>query len=157
MAANPGPGWLCHVCAKASGKDPFKKPAAPRKRKAPGDKREVVHFVENRLPTLVNLCIKVCIFLSTLVNKRNMKFQVVTQHIDDVESLGDLGALNVEAIAKAMARNRSLYVWSFSHSSYTVERILPERLKMPNYSTTPLTPSLSSTTPLVRPSLCIRF
>ncbi|RXW23189.1 hypothetical protein EST38_g2674 [Candolleomyces aberdarensis] len=91
MAANPGPGWLCHVCAKASGKDPFKKPAAPRKRKAPGDKREVVHFVENRLPTLVNLCIK-----------------VVTQHIDDVESLGDIGTLNVEAIAKAMAKNRSL-------------------------------------------------
>ncbi|KAF6758322.1 hypothetical protein DFP72DRAFT_1106852 [Ephemerocybe angulata] len=91
MAANPPPGWLCHVCAKASGQDPFKKPAAPRKRKAPGDKREVIHFVENRLPSLVNMCIK-----------------IVTQYIDDVESLGDIGALNVEAIAKAMAKNRSL-------------------------------------------------
>ena len=40
------------------------------------------------------------------------RFQVVTQYIDDVESLGDLNALNVEAIAKAMARNRSLYVYS---------------------------------------------
>ncbi|KAF6758516.1 DNA dependent ATPase [Ephemerocybe angulata] len=91
MAANPPPGWLCHVCAKASGQDPFKKPAAPRKRKAPGDKREVIHFVENRLPSLVNMCIK-----------------IVTQYIDDVESLGDIGTLNVEAIAKAMAKNRSL-------------------------------------------------
>ncbi|KAF6758311.1 hypothetical protein DFP72DRAFT_191959 [Ephemerocybe angulata] len=91
MAANPPPGWLCHVCAKASGQDPFKKPAAPRKRKALGDKREVIHFVENRLPSLVNMCIK-----------------IVTQYIDDVESLGDIGALNVEAIAKAMAKNRSL-------------------------------------------------
>jgi len=58
IAANPPPGWLCHVCAKAGGADPFKKPA-PKKRKAPGDKREVVHFVENRLPSLVNICIRV--------------------------------------------------------------------------------------------------
>lgn len=91
MAANPPPGWLCHVCAKASGQDPFKKPAAPKKRKAPGDKRDVVHYVENRLPTMVNLCIK-----------------ILTQYIDDVESLGDIGSVNLEAIAKAMAKTRSL-------------------------------------------------
>ncbi|TEB16422.1 hypothetical protein FA13DRAFT_1747165 [Coprinellus micaceus] len=73
MAANPPPGWLCH------------------KRKAPRDKRDVVHYVENRLPTMVNLCIK-----------------ILTQYIDDVESLGDIGSVNLEAIAKAMAKTRSL-------------------------------------------------
>ncbi|KAH6899224.1 DNA dependent ATPase [Coprinopsis sp. MPI-PUGE-AT-0042] len=91
MAANPPPGWLCHICAKSSGQDPFKKPAAPRKRKAPADKREITHFVENRLPSLVNLCIK-----------------LVAKHIDDVESLGDIGSLNMDAIAKAMSKSRLL-------------------------------------------------
>ena len=91
MAANPPPGWLCHICAKSSGQDPFKKPAAPRKRKAPADKREITHFVENRLPTLVSLCIK-----------------LVAKHIDDVDSLGDIGALNMEALAKAMSKSRLL-------------------------------------------------
>ncbi|TFK24641.1 DNA dependent ATPase [Coprinopsis marcescibilis] len=91
LAANPPPGWLCHLCAKSSGQDPFKKSAAPKKRKAPADKREVIHFIENRLPTLVNICIK-----------------LLTKHIDDVESLGDIGTLNFEAISKAMSKNRSL-------------------------------------------------
>ncbi|EFI28499.1 DNA dependent ATPase [Coprinopsis cinerea okayama7 len=91
MTANPPPGWLCHVCAKSSGQDPFKKPAAPKKRKTAADKREITHFVENRLPTLVTICIR-----------------LVTKHIDDVESLGDIGTLNLEAIAKAMSKNRSL-------------------------------------------------
>lgn len=59
MAANPGPGFLCHKCAKESGVDPFKKATAPRKRKAPGDKRAVTFFEERRLPTLVSLCVKV--------------------------------------------------------------------------------------------------
>ena len=59
MAANPPPGFLCHTCAKASGADPFKKPAAPRKRKAPADKRSIVHFEEKRFPSLASLCIQV--------------------------------------------------------------------------------------------------
>ena len=59
LAANPPPGFLCHVCAKASGADPFKKPAAPRKRKAPADKRNVVNFEERRFPSLATLCIQV--------------------------------------------------------------------------------------------------
>lgn len=61
MAANGGTGYLCHKCAKASGSDPFKKPAVPKKRKAPADKRTVVNFEEKKFPTLVSLCIQVCI------------------------------------------------------------------------------------------------
>lgn len=57
MAANPGPGFLCHQCAKASGSDPFKKPAS--KKKAPADKRTVVNFEEKRFQSLVSLCVQV--------------------------------------------------------------------------------------------------
>lgn len=66
MASNNGAGFLCHQCAKASGSDPFKKPAAPKKRKAPADKRSVTNFEEKRFPTLVTLCIQVgpILFLS---------------------------------------------------------------------------------------------
>ncbi len=46
MAANPGPGFLCHPCAKAGGMDPFKKPVAPKKKKRPVEKRAVVSFEE---------------------------------------------------------------------------------------------------------------
>ncbi|KAJ7451824.1 RNI-like protein [Mycena galericulata] len=91
MAANPGPGYLCHPCAKASGTDPFKKAAAPRKRKTPAEKRTVVHIEERSFPTLVTICI-----------------DVIARHIDDVESFGDIGALNMEAISKALSKNRSL-------------------------------------------------
>ncbi|KAJ7497783.1 RNI-like protein [Mycena latifolia] len=91
MAANPGPGFLCHPCAKASGTDPFKKPAAPRKRKTPAEKRNLVHIEERSFPSLVSICI-----------------DVVARHIDDVEAFGDIGALNMEAISKALSKNRSL-------------------------------------------------
>ena len=36
--------------------------------------------------------------------------QVISKHIDDVEALGDIGTMNVEEIAKALAKNRRLYV-----------------------------------------------
>ncbi|KAG5642850.1 hypothetical protein DXG03_002027 [Asterophora parasitica] len=91
MAAIPGPGFLCHPCAKASGDDPFKKPAPPKRKKVPADKRTVVHFEERRFPTLASLCIK-----------------LITKHIDDVEALGDIGAMNMDAISKALSKNRGL-------------------------------------------------
>lgn len=59
MEANPGPGWLCHVCAKASGADPFKKPAVPRKRKGPDEKRKVISFEDKEFPSLASMCIQV--------------------------------------------------------------------------------------------------
>ena len=60
MAANPGPGFLCHACAKASGADPFKKPALPRKRKDPAERRKVTSFEETeRVKSLAKMCIEV--------------------------------------------------------------------------------------------------
>ena len=47
MAAMPGPGWLCHICAKASGADPFKKAIALRKRKAPEERQRTTNFEFN--------------------------------------------------------------------------------------------------------------
>ncbi|OBZ75286.1 DNA repair protein rhp7 [Grifola frondosa] len=79
LAANPPPGFLCHVCAKASGADPFKKPALPRKRKSPAEKRNVTDVL-----------------------------QLISKHIDDVEALGDIGSINMDEIAKAISKNRSL-------------------------------------------------
>ena len=35
--------------------------------------------------------------------------QLISHHINDIEALGDISALNREAIAKALSRNRSLY------------------------------------------------
>ncbi|KAH9921033.1 RNI-like protein [Fomitopsis serialis] len=91
LAANPPPGWLCHPCAKSGGSDPFKKPAAPRKRKAPADRRVVVHFEERKFPTLVSLCI-----------------DLISTYIDDVEALGDIGNLNMDEIAKTISKSRKL-------------------------------------------------
>lgn len=34
--------------------------------------------------------------------------QLITKHIDDIDAFGDIGAMNVEAIAKALSKNRSL-------------------------------------------------
>ncbi|KAJ7015845.1 RNI-like protein [Mycena alexandri] len=91
MASSTGTGYLCHPCAKASGTDPFKKAAAPRKRKTPADKRTVVHIEKRGFPSLVTICI-----------------DVIARHIDDVEAFGDIGALNMEAISKALSKNRRL-------------------------------------------------
>ena len=61
IAADPPPGYLCHPCVKASGTDPFKKRSAPRKRKPAAEKRSIVNYQEKKFPTLVSLCIKVCV------------------------------------------------------------------------------------------------
>ncbi|KAF8437648.1 hypothetical protein L210DRAFT_3482673 [Boletus edulis BED1] len=91
LAANPPPGYLCHQCAKASGTDPFKKPAASKRRKPAAEKREVIKFEERRLPTLASLCI-----------------ELIGKYIDDVEALGDIGSVSMNEIARTLARNRSL-------------------------------------------------
>ena len=64
VAADPPPGYLCHSCAKESGTDPFKKPMAPRKRKSAAEKRSDLKIQERKFPTLVSLCIKVCLIVS---------------------------------------------------------------------------------------------
>ncbi|KAI5119535.1 hypothetical protein M0805_002557 [Coniferiporia weirii] len=93
MAASPGPGWLCHECAKASGADPFKKPAAPRKRKAPGERRKVTSFEDRDFPSLASLCIN-----------------IVSQYIEDVEALGDVGSVNKTEIGRVLSKNRRLTI-----------------------------------------------
>ncbi|KAF9519693.1 hypothetical protein BS47DRAFT_1336788 [Hydnum rufescens UP504] len=91
-AASPPPGYLCHDCAKASGTDPFKKPAPKQQRKGRQDKRKIVNYEEkDRVDTLAQLCIR-----------------VVTKHIEDVEALGDISSHNVDMISKIMAKNRRL-------------------------------------------------
>ncbi|KAL0958192.1 hypothetical protein HGRIS_000355 [Hohenbuehelia grisea] len=92
IAANPGPGFLCHPCAKAGGTDPFKKsPAKKTPRKRAADKRQVVNYEERRFPSLISLCVK-----------------IISKHIDDIEAFGDIGAMNMDSIAKAISKNRSL-------------------------------------------------
>ncbi|KDQ18733.1 hypothetical protein BOTBODRAFT_29109 [Botryobasidium botryosum FD-172 SS1] len=92
LPADPPPGYLCHACAKESGADPFKKPAAPRRRKPAQDKRKIVNFDQkDRVKTLAQICIS-----------------ILGQHIDDVEALGDIGSRNMDAISMILAKNRSL-------------------------------------------------
>ena len=111
MAAVPGPGFLCHQCAKASGSDPFKKPALPKRKKvSPADKRNVVYFDDKRFPTLVSMCIQVSSAAFMIEERKLILLQLITKHIDDVEALGDIGAINMDAISKALSKNRSLYV-----------------------------------------------
>ena len=64
VAADPPPGNLCHPCAKESGTNPFKKPMAPRKRKSAAERRSDLKYQERKFPTLVSLCIKVCMIIS---------------------------------------------------------------------------------------------
>ena len=39
-----------------------------------------------------------------------ISLQLITKHIDDVEALGDIGTINMDAISKALSKARSLYV-----------------------------------------------
>lgn len=92
MASRDGNGFLCNPCAKSSGADPFKKPAAPRKKKDASDKRKITNFEEpDRVKSLAAMCI-----------------DVIGKHIEDVEMLGDIGSFNMDNIARVLAKNRSL-------------------------------------------------
>ncbi|EPQ50665.1 RNI-like protein [Gloeophyllum trabeum ATCC 11539] len=130
MAARPGPGWLCHQCAKASGADPFKKPAVPRKRKAVAEKRNVVSFEERTLPSLASLCIK-----------------IISNHIDDVEALGDIGTMNLDEIAKSISRNRSMTADNVQ-LFYDIQNV-----KLTLYDVTNLTSSAFSSLAMLNPNL----
>ncbi|KIK26740.1 hypothetical protein PISMIDRAFT_675667 [Pisolithus microcarpus 441] len=130
VAADPPPGYLCHDCVKAAGVDPFKKPVAPRKRNLNADKRDVVNFEKRRLPTLVSLCI-----------------ELVSKHIDDIEALGNIGSVNMEEIAKALAKNRSLNSQN-AHLFYDVRN---KALRF--YDATHLTPPAFTTLACLNPNL----
>ncbi|KAG1725017.1 RNI-like protein [Suillus paluster] len=130
MAANPPPGYLCHQCAKASGTDPFKKPAVPRKRAKVVEKRDVASYEERRLPSLAAMCI-----------------ELITRYIDDVEALGDIGSLNMDEIAKALSKNRGLTPQN-AHLFYDV---LNKKLRF--YDATNLTPDALTTLASLNPNL----
>lgn len=128
--AVPPPGWLCHSCAKAAGIDAFKKPAAPRKRKVPADKRKVVNFEEATYPSLVSMCVK-----------------IISKYINDVEALGDISALSMDSISKAICKNRSL-------SSQNVQLLYGvERESLTLHDATNLDSSSFSTMAHLNPSL----
>ncbi|KAG8777714.1 hypothetical protein FRC15_011162 [Serendipita sp. 397] len=84
-------GLLCHTCAKASGADPFKRQAAPRKRK-PAAKRVVQNFEEvEAVRPLTGMCIN-----------------IISKYIDHVDELGDIGAVNMDRICKIVSKTRNL-------------------------------------------------
>ncbi|KAG6896610.1 hypothetical protein C0992_007133 [Termitomyces sp. T32_za158] len=130
MPAVPGPGFLCHKCAKDSGNDPFKKPTAMKRKKVPADKRTVVNFEERRFPTLASLCI-----------------QLITKHIDDVEALGDIGVMNMDAISKTLSKNRGLTPKNV-HLFYNVANTM-----LTLYDATNLTSPALETLALLNPNL----
>lgn len=84
-------GFLCHPCAKSSGENPFKKPA-PRKRKPAAEKRTVKNFEEvEPVKTLTGMCIS-----------------IIGSYIDQVEELGDVGAVNMDKICRIVSKSRNL-------------------------------------------------
>jgi DNA repair protein RAD7 len=56
--------------------------------------------------------------------------KLITKHINDIEALGDIGGLNMEAISKALAKNRSLCVKLAVAYTYILKTSSPEPLKM---------------------------
>ncbi|KAG2096348.1 RNI-like protein [Suillus discolor] len=130
MAANPPPGYLCHHCAKASGTDPFKKPVVPRKRVNVTEKRDVISYQERRFPSLAAICI-----------------ELISRYINDVEALGDIGAVNMDEIAKALSKNRGLTPEN-AHLFYDV---LNKKLRF--YDATNLTPDALTTLASLNPNL----
>ncbi|KAI8335492.1 hypothetical protein BC941DRAFT_399213 [Chlamydoabsidia padenii] len=85
---------MCPRCV--SGKDPASTVKAPKKRihTHGGNKKAwYMHGVQTSsvLPSLQDSCIK-----------------VITDHIDDVEALGNIGIINMDKIAKIICRNRQL-------------------------------------------------
>lgn len=91
MAADPPPGYLCHACAKAGGADPFKKSGPPR-RKPATEKRKIVNYEQKDVfKSLAAMCI-----------------EIIAKNIDHLEALGDIGQINMDRIAKILAKQRSL-------------------------------------------------
>ncbi|KAG8744082.1 hypothetical protein FRC10_010869 [Ceratobasidium sp. 414] len=118
MAADPPPGYLCHTCAKASGADPFKKSGAPRGRKPAADKRKIVNFEQKDVfKSLATNCIEASSSTQKLFIALS---QPATKHIDNLEALGDIGQVNMDRIAKILAKQRSL-TESTSKLFYDVE------------------------------------
>ena len=78
---------------KASGRDPFKKPAAPRKRKDPAEKRKVTSFEgTEKVSSLAKMCIEVCdsFFLSSSNSPDCFRCQLLEIGALDLHNWGTL-------------------------------------------------------------------
>ncbi|KAG8704972.1 hypothetical protein FRC09_003227 [Ceratobasidium sp. 395] len=138
MAADPPPGYLCHTCAKASGADPFKKTGGPRVRKPATEKRKIVNFEQKDVfKSLATNCI-----------------EIIAKHIDNLEALGDIGQINMDRVAKILAKQRSL-TESTSKLFYDVENT-----SLTIYDASRLEPSAFHTMVALNPNLrdlCLKF
>lgn len=105
LAADPGPGFLCHVCAKSSGIDPFKKKAEPRKKKT--EKRVVQNFEEvEPVKSLTAMCIEV-----------RWSFYILGAYLD--KTLRKL--VNLSIVSKSLAISEQPTWTKFAKSSPRIE------------------------------------
>ncbi|EPQ32299.1 uncharacterized protein PFL1_00495 [Pseudozyma flocculosa PF-1] len=92
-------GPLCHRCgplyksdgAKAADKDDAYRPPAPKKRQARRKFQNILDAGHRTVPTLQSLCIA-----------------IISNYIEDMEALGNIGDQNLDAISKSISKNRSL-------------------------------------------------
>ncbi|KAE8224855.1 hypothetical protein CF319_g2303 [Tilletia indica] len=85
-------GAFCHRCGPLQASDAAPAPKPKKKRLTAAEKRQVqIEELKTKIPSLQSMCIS-----------------IVTDHIEDVEALGDIGPHNIDAISKAIARSRSL-------------------------------------------------
>jgi len=85
-------GAFCHRCGPAQDTSAASAPKPKKKRATAAEKRQAqLEELKTRIPSLQSLCIS-----------------IISDHIEHVEELGDLGHHNIDAISKAIARSRSL-------------------------------------------------
>ncbi|CAD6885986.1 unnamed protein product [Tilletia laevis] len=85
-------GAFCHRCGPLQASIAAAAPKPKKKRLTAAEKRQVqIEELKTKIPSLQSMCIS-----------------IVTDHIEDVDALGDIGPHNIDAISKAIARSRSL-------------------------------------------------
>ncbi|KAK0534480.1 UV-damaged DNA-binding protein rad7 [Tilletia horrida] len=85
-------GAFCHRCGPALASDAGSAPKPRKKRVTAAEKRQAqLEELKIKIPSLQSMCIS-----------------IVSDHIEDVDALGDIGPHNIDAISKAIARSRSL-------------------------------------------------
>ncbi|ORZ12226.1 hypothetical protein BCR42DRAFT_453584 [Absidia repens] len=94
--SDPTEETMCADCL--SGKEPASA-RKPTKKRIPGAQsgNKVAWFMHGVKPTAVNV-----------TSLQDICINVITDHIDDVEALGDISFINMDKIAKIICRNRQL-------------------------------------------------
>jgi hypothetical protein len=72
-------------------------------------KSGMLSVIRNAVFHLLRQCVSRWV-IKNLSISRGLSFisQLITRYIDDVEALGDIGAVNMDEIAKALSKNRGL-------------------------------------------------